>query len=357
MIYLDHHAAAPPSAEALRAMEEARALAYANPSSVHTAGRASRALLERARRQVASAIGAEPAEVVFTSGGTEAVNAALAGADVTYTTAVEHAAVAACAPEAAKLTMAQLVGLDRLPELARDTWVAVQWVNHETGSRWNVERVAEWCRAAGAKLFLDATQALGRVPVDLHVLGVDAAAFAAHKMGGPSGAGALFLRRGLVPPPFMRGGEQERGRRAGSPSVETLVGFGAACEHIEARLASMAQVGEWRDLLEQALVDGGGTVNGADFDGAPIERVASCANVSVPGWDSPTLVVALDLEGVCASAGPACSSGTPEPSRTVRALHGEGRAKGALRLSLGPDGLSDEAVRSAAAAIARVLNR
>lgn len=360
MIYLDHHAATPLTPAAAKAMDEARDVAFANPSSVHTAGRASRALLENAREGVATAIGARPADVVWTSGGTEACNLGILGLKSTriVTSEMEHSAVSAAAREAG--IPVQHMPVEALRDgafedfLGEGTLLATQWVNHETGSIWPVGKMAAACKSAGARLFVDATQALGRVPIDVTLLGADALALASHKVGGPSGSGALWVRREVELTSVLHGGGQERGRRAGSPGVEAIVGFGAACREIESRLTAMGRVAVWRDQLEACLLNLGGQVNGAEGP-----RVASATNCSLAGWESPVLVAALDIEGVCASAGSACSSGTPEPSAVVAALYPTNldRARSALRLSLGPEGLTDDLIEAACLVLERVVPR
>lgn len=336
-VYLDHHAASPVAPEVLEAMREAREVAWANPSSAHGAGRAARAVIERARERVAAAIGAAPSDLVFTAGGTEACNLGVLGlsAQRILVTAIEHPAVL----EAARAHGAQVVEL-AVPEgrapgelpLEGVDLVCAQWVNHETGTVLPVERWAAQCRAAGVALFVDASQALGKLPVDVAGLGARAVAFAASKLGGPPGAGALWIARDTELAPRAVGGAQERGRRAGSPDPAALAGFGRAASLVPERLVAMDGVAARRDRLE-AAVSRWGEVNAG---GAP--RVATVINLSVRGWSGPRLVAALDVEGLEASHGAACSSGVDAPSAVVAAMYPEepGRAESALRLSLGP---------------------
>ena len=344
MIYLDHHAATPLSARAARAMDEARAVAWANPSSVHAAGRRARSVLERAREAVAAAIDASPADIVLTGGGTEACNLGVLGlgrgARRVVTTAVEHPAVAEAVArlgvEVVRLGTegGHVPGPAESPPLDAHTLVAIQWVNHETGSIAGVRAWAQACVATGARMFVDATQALAKVPVSVEDVPADALAIAAAKIGGPAGAGALYVRRGREVSPVLAGGAQERGRRPGTPDAVAHAGFGAACGEAGERLAAMPAIAARRDRLEAALLALGGVRNASD---AP--RVATVTNVSVRGWTGETLVAALDVEGLCASSGAACSSGLSEPSRVIAAMHpGEPwRAGSALRLSLGPE--------------------
>jgi cysteine desulfurase len=346
VIYLDHHAAAPTPEAVRRAINDAAAVAWANPSSTHAAGRASRRLLEQARESVAGALSADAADIVLTGGGTEACNlgvrAVAAGRHRIVSTAVEHPAVARSVERIEREGGDAII----LPvpnghppseealaaHLDSDTAVAVQWVNHETGTVFPVAAYARACRTRGARLFVDATQALGKLPVDVAALGADALAVAAQKIGGPAGAGACWVRRGLDVEPIVDGGTQERGRRPGTPDTSSMVGFGAACGLVPARLEAQASIGALRDRIEAALLQLGAVPNACEAF-----RVSSVANLSFPGWDGPLLVAALDLEGVCVSTGAACSSGLQEPSAVIRAMYPneQWRAGSAVRISLG----------------------
>lgn len=368
VIYLDHHAGTPLApfarAEMLRAMDEG----WANPSSVHAEGRRARALLEEARARVSTGVGARPADVVFTAGGSEASQLGIEGFSQgirrILTTGIEHPAVARAVERVASRGGVEVIRLavpsDRALEvgdvarvLDEATLVAIQWVNHEVGCELPVEAIALACRGAGARLFVDATQAVGKRAVDVGSLGADAVALASHKLGGPSGAGALVLAPGADIEPLLVGGAQERGRRAGTPGLEALVGFGAAMSRLDERLAAMPRIASQRDALERGLVALGATPNAS---GAP--RVATCTSVSFPGRRGSILVAALDLEGVCVSSGPACSSGLDQPSPTVRALYpdDEARASSTVRFSLGPE-TRDRDVELALEAVARVVGR
>jgi len=356
VIYLDHHAAAPIGAAARAAMDAH--LAWANPSSVHRAGRAARATLERAREEVAAAVGAEPLDLIFTAGGTEACNLGVLGVVAeprcVITTDVEHPAVSA-AVQALERKGAEVVRLpvvggappaaERLEDalgLGADL-VVMQWVNHETGTLMPVAKLAASCARAGVPMVIDATQALGKVPVDVAELGVTAAAFASHKIGGPGGAGALWVKRGVAVLPQLRGGAQERGRRSGTPDVRALAGFGAACRALGERLAAMSRVARRRDQLESGLLELGGVINGD-----PDARVSTVTNASFRGWRGDHLVAALDVEGLCAASGAACSSGMSERSPVIFAMYPREpwRSIGSLRLSLGPETEGSEVERA-----------
>lgn len=332
----------------------AAALAHqANPSSIHRSGRAARASVERARRAVASVIRCESADVVLTSGGTEACNLALASAavDVALTT-IEHPAVARAAERITRATGSRTIPLapaTLLEDLHRALdggarFVAVQWVNHETGHVLPVEAIAEACRIAGATLLVDATQALGKLPIDITALPVDFLALSSGKVGGPVGVGALYVRRGVSIDPLIVGSQDERGRRAGSVSPIAMAGFAAALEALDARLGAQPAISARRDTLEQALVERGAVIN----HDASVPRVATVTNVSVRGWRGPLLVAALDVEGLEASSGAACSSGLDAPSPVVRALYPDEpwRAESALRLSLGPETSESDVARA-----------
>lgn len=372
MIYLDHHAATPLCEAAERAMQAALrgGAAWANPSSVHAAGRAARALLERAREQVAAALGAQPADVVLTSGGTEACNLGVLGLRVppgahVVTTHGEHPAVLNAI---ATLVVGRQVSVSWLPisggcapspgmlasAVGPDTALcAAQWINHETGSVLPVAEYARVCRAAGVPLFVDATQAAGKLPIDVVELDADVVAIASHKLGGPAGAGALWVRRGVAIDPIMQGGAQERGRRPGSPDVLCAVGFGAACEALGERLAAQSGLELLAEQAQAGMARLGGVDNGADG-----ERVASVRNASFQGMRGDELVAALDLEGVCVSSGAACSSGLSGPSPVLTRMYPDEpwRASSALRLSFGPQTRETD-LQFALEALARVLGR
>ncbi len=371
-IYLDHHAAAPLSEVARAAMDEVREQTWANPSSSHRLGRFSRRLREEARRKVAASIGAPPKDIVFTSGGTEACNLMVLGL-VPKTGAFEslialpfaHPAVARSAEEEKVREVFWLPGCPRdfvsvaalkktLSEAPSPAALVLPWVDHETGSVVPLEEIGELARDAGAFLFIDATQAYGRVPIDVEALECDALVLASHKVGGPAGAGALWFRsERLELEGRTFGGGQEHGFRPGSPDVSALVGFGAAAAAIDERIGSMPQVANWKAQFRALLLRHGGVENGSEF------RTPSALNVSLFAWRREDFVAALDLEGVCISAGAACSSGLVAESPIVAALYPEepSRAQHAIRFSFGPERLDDQKVRSALTKIETVLKR
>jgi cysteine desulfurase len=371
MLYLDHHAATPLCAAARAAMDAAGELGWANPSSVHAAGRAARALLEGARRQVAAALGAAPADMVLTSGGSEACNLGVRGlsdlrAGHVVSTEIEHPAVLRALDalsERSPIAITRLAVPDGVAPspaelqqaLRPETRLcAIQWVNHETGTWLPIEQYAEVCRATGVPLFVDATQAAGKFAIDVEALGADLVAIASHKLGGPAGAGALWVRRGLALRSLIAGGGQERGRRAGSPDVASIVGFGAACEALPARIDAQPRLAALRDRTEVELRRLHAVINGAGG-----ERVGTVTNASFQGWSGAELCAALDVEGVCVASGAACSSGLSEPSPVLRAMYpgAEGwRAAAALRLSFGPE-TTESTIEIAMESIRGVVSR
>ena len=361
MIYLDYHAATPLAPGVAEAMARARECGWANPASAHAPGRAARRALEAAREQIASAIGAHPADVVCTSGGTEACNLGILGVDPpceVVTWRIAHPAVLRSVEQWADrgVSVSYVDGVALPKRFASGALVVVPWVNHECGTVIDVDTVVGLAVSHGARVMLDASQALGRISIHVSALPIESLAISAHKIGGPAGAGALWVRRGASLTPRSLGGGQERGRRGGSPAVASVAGFGAACAAVPARLQSMTMVGTWRDRLEAAAVGAGARVNGV-CEGA--SRVASVTNVSFPGWRADHLVAALDLEGVAVSAGAACSSGLGQPSPTVAELHPEEpwRAQNAVRFSLGPEALEPDDIERAAALLASIAAR
>jgi cysteine desulfurase len=276
-----------------------------------------------------------------------------------FTSELEHPAVRATAEATGRVTLIpcradDLAGAEAaLRALRPGDLLAVQWVNHETGVVLPVREWAELARARGALVFVDATQALGKWALDVDTSPFDAVAVAGQKVGGPSGTGALWLRRGVDLPPTLTGGGQERGRRPGTPNVIGHVGFGAACDALPSPERWGAAVGARRDRLEAHALSLGGKVNGA-----PLPRVPGATQVAFLGQRADVLVAALDVEGVCASAGAACSSGLTEPVKALLALHPDEpwRATSSVRFSLAPS-TTDADVDGACLALSRVLAR
>ena len=337
-LYLDANATEPLRPEARRAAVEAMGVA-GNPSSVHAAGRAARRVLEDAREALAERFGADPGDVVFTAGGTEANVLALAGLGRgrrVLVGATEHAAVLAAAPPGAEPVPVRRDGtadLDALAALLAErsgppALVCLMAANNETGVLHPLAEAAALCRAAGALLHVDAVQAAGRIALD-HGL-ADSMALSGHKLGGPAGAGALLLRPGLHLPALIGGGGQERGRRGGTEPLPAIAGFAAAA--IAATPGAAARLAALRDRLEAAVLAAApdAAVVGADAPG----RLPNTSCVLLPGVSAEAQVIALDLAGVRVSAGAACSSGKVARSHVLAAM-GLGAAAGcAIRVSL-----------------------
>jgi len=352
-IYLDHNATSPLRPEAAQAMREALDESIGNPSSMHAEGRAARALVERAREQVATLGGVSSKEIVFTSGGTEAVAAALHGVcerapdrlrRIVVST-VEHSAVLASAKAAAargfEVVKAPCDSEGRvdagafIDQLRRGTLLAcLQWANNETGVIQPVEEIGRACRQAGVPFLVDAVQAVGKVEMELWRVHADLAALSAHKIGGPQGAGALVVRDGIALSPLINGGAQEKRRRAGTPSVAALAGFGAA--------AVVAHDG-WKDESERLLrlrakieTQLRNRYPQVRFHGQAAPRLGNTVNFALPDASGEVLAIALDLAGFAVSTGSACASGAVEPSHVIRAMGlDENEARGAVRISLG----------------------
>lgn len=348
--YLDHNASSPLRPAAFDAMAEALR-AGGNPSSVHRSGRRARAVVDQARRQVAALVGALPTEVVFTSGGTEANNSALTGAGRKriLVSAVEHDSVlrAASGMEIVPVDGNGIVDpgvLEKsLAASTEPTLVSVMFANNETGVLQPIADVVRVAHAAGALVHCDAVQGAGKVPVDLHGLGIDYLSLSAHKFGGPPGVGALVVRSGT---PFVAdrlGGGQESNRRAGTENVAGIAGFGAAAAEATNGLATT----EWRDRLEAALLD---VAPAARVYGAGAGRLPNTICISMPGVRAETQVMALDLAGICVSAGAACSSGKVTRSAVLLAMGVEpAEAETALRISFGWSTVSGDIERLIAA--------
>lgn len=344
--YLDWNASAPLRAEARAAMLAALDVA-GNPSSPHAEGRRARAILEDARERVAALVGARPAEVVFTSGGTEANNAVLAGGwDTIVLCGIEHDSVLAPArASGARLIEApvgsdgvvDIAGLARQVEQARGSraLVSLQVANNETGVLQPVAAAARLAKEHGLAVHTDAVQAAGRMDVDLRALGVDYLTLSAHKLGGPKGVGALVVREGARLAPFIAGGGQERRRRAGTENVAAAAGFGAAAAAARGARAPMDRVRELRDRLEDQACE---ATPGAVVIAAEADRLPNTTSLALPGASAETLVIAFDLEGIAVSAGAACSSGKVGASHVLAAMRVAPEiARAAIRVSLGPD--------------------
>lgn len=354
-VYLDHAATTPVRPEVREAMLPYLDEVFGNPSSPHRFGRAARAGLEQARRQLALALGAEPGQVFFTSGGTEADNLAVLGGALAArargvpmrvaVSAVEHKAVLAAAHAVAQLGGEEeilpvdpdgVVRLDALDAVLarRPALVSVMWVNNETGAIQPVAEIGRRCRAAGVRFHTDAVQAFGHLPVAFHALPCDLLSVSAHKIGGPKGVGALLVRDRADLAPLIRGGSQQGGLRPGTENIAGAVGFGRAAElAARERPEHACRLAGLRNRLRERLA---AAVPDLVFPAERAERAPHILNLCVPGADSEALLMHLDLAGVAASSGSACTTGAIEPSHVLVAM-GVPRelAVGALRFSLG----------------------
>ena len=354
-IYLDYNATAPTSAAVIEAVTSSLRDETGNPSSVHAFGQRAKAALDRARTETAALLDAEPGEVVFTSGGTEANNLAIRGAFEAcqatgrvrlVTTGIEHEAVLntvrALAARGADVviipaTSRGIVDASQVAAAVDESTalVSVMLANNEVGTLQPVAEIAAACKAKGALVHTDAVQAAGKVPVSVKDLGVDLLSISAHKFAGPKGVGALWVRRGVRLMAQATGGRQERNRRAGTENVAGLVGMGVAASLAKAGLSqSASSIGQLRDRLEAGILTG---VPNTVVNGDDVLRVPNTTNIGFEGIEAESLLIALDLEGVAVSTGSACSSGTLEPSHVLRAMGlPNNRARNSLRFSLGP---------------------
>ncbi len=336
-VYLDYAATTPVDPRVLEEMLAFFAEQYGNASSVHAAGRTAREALDVAREPVAALIGAMPDEIVFTSGGTEADNFALQGCmaasgglrEHLVTTAIEHAAVMETARHVEgrgkRVTFVPVdehgyVAVEAVePALGDDTaLVSVMLANNEVGTVQPVPEIAAICHERGAVVHTDAVQALGQIPVNVDALGVDMLSMSAHKLYGPKGVGALYIRRGTRMHAVTFGGEQERRRRAGTENVPGIVGFGKACELARGLLPTEPQrVAALRDRLVAGIRD---TIADAIYCGHPHERLPNNTHFCFPGANGEALAIRLDGKGIYAATGSACSSASLEPSHVLAAM-------------------------------------
>ena len=353
-IYLDHAATTPVRPEVLDAMQPYFGARFGNPSSTHRWGREARAALDEARERVARCLGAHPDELCFTSGGTEADNLAVLGPwrarrdparTAIVTSPIEHKAILAAVHAAgregaeerfADVTAAGTVSIDSFEQMVdgRTALCTMMWINNEIGSIQPVAELAERTKARGAIFHTDAVQAFGKVPIDARTIPFDLLSISGHKFGAPKGIGAIFIRRGTSLEPLMHGGSQDRGRRPGTENVASAVGLARAAElALDEREAECTRLSALRETLERALVE---RIPDAVVHGREGPRAPHILNISVPGTDSESLLMALDLAGVAASSGSACQSGAVTPSHVLSAIGvAPDLASAAIRLSLG----------------------
>jgi cysteine desulfurase len=353
-IYLDHNATTPLLPAVIDRMLTVLREEFGNPSSVHHFGQQAKAALDDARTDVANLIGAEPSEILFTSGGTEADNIAIRGAAEALeatgrrhliASAIEHEAVLNTLKALAKrgwrttllpVDQSGIVSVDTLRS-ALDDQTAVVSVMHANNEIGTIQPIAELARAAherGALFHTDAVQSAGKIPVGVKTAGVDMLSMSAHKFYGPKGVGALWIRRGLRVLPLLTGGRQERSRRAGTENVPGIVGMGVAARLAAAKMAEEGgRLAALRDRLEAGILRG---VAGTAVNGSTGARVPNTTNISFDRVEAESLLIALDLEGIAVSTGSACSSGTLEPSHVLKAMgFNAHRTQNSIRFSLG----------------------
>jgi cysteine desulfurase len=360
-IYFDHNATTPLDRSVVEVMSTVLQEDFGNASSVHYFGQRAKARMDDARSAVGALIGAEPSEIVFTSGGTESDNFALRGAAEALeptgrrhliATSIEHEAVLvtlrALARRGWRTTLVPvdqtgIVDPDALSAaLADDTAVvSVMHANNELGTIQPVAELARRAHARGALFHTDAVQSVAKIPVDVGALGVDLLSLSAHKFNGPKGAGALWIRRGTRIVPILTGGKHERTRRAGTENVPAIAGLGEACKLAVRKLPNeAARLAALRGRLEAGVLS---TVPGTAVNGALEPRVPNTTNISFEGIEAESLLIALDLEGIAVSTGSACSSGTLEPSHVLRAMGFPAhRTQNSIRLSLGQGNTPEE---------------
>ncbi len=364
-IYLDHNATTPLAPEVIETMRQHLESAYGNPSSIYLEGREARSVIESARRSVAQLINCTARRIVFTGGGSEANNLAIKGVafasgkgrNHVITAAIEHPSVlSACAWLERNGFFVTYVRPDHTGmidpgEISRHVTdrtclISVMFANNETGCIQPVAEIARTARAKAVLFHTDAVQAVGKVPIDAEALGVDFLTLSGHKIRGPKGIGALFVRKGVILDPLIHGGKQEGGLRAGTENSTGIAGLGKAAEIAAGTLVRRETVRRLRDRLEKSIRN---VVRDARVNGATAERLPNTLNVTLPGMRGESLVLALDRKGVCLSSGSACRSGSPKPSHVLLAMGlSEEDAHCSIRFSLGIENTEAEMDRVAA---------
>ncbi|KIH76648.1 cysteine desulfurase [Geoalkalibacter ferrihydriticus DSM 17813] len=357
---MDYNATTPVRPEVVEAMLPFYREHFGNPSSVHWAGRMVSGAVEKAREQVAKLINAAPAEIVFTSCGSEGDNLALKGTvealkdkgNHIITTAVEHPAVLntceflekiGCEVTYLPVDAGGMIDLAQLEAAITEKTIliSVMWGNNETGTIFPIEEIGAIARKYKVRFHTDAVQAVGKLPVDVQKAGVDLLVISGHKIGAPKGVGAMYVRRGARMVPLIHGGHQERNRRAGTHNVAGIVGLGLACELAGQGLEeSAARIKALRDKLERGILE---NIPDVKLNGHPTQRLPNTLNVSFAYIEGESLLLNFDMKGVAASSGSACTSGSLEPSHVMGAMGVDvALAHSSTRFSLGPDSSEED---------------
>jgi cysteine desulfurase len=349
-VYLDYNAATPVDPEVKEAMIPYLGEEFGNPSSLHWAGGRAKKALDESREKIARCLSCRPEEIYFTSGGTESINLAVKGVIIPgshlITTQIEHKAVLESVEDLereGRIEVTRLsvdssgdIDLEELKSAIRENTVlvSVMFVNNEIGNIYPITAIGRICRERGIFFHTDAVQALGKLPIDLSLLPVDLTSFSAHKIYGPKGVGALYIKRGVKIRSLIHGGAQEMEKRGGTENLPGIVGFAEAVRKADQGLdLESERVRRLRDRLQNQLV---ASVPGTKIHGNPDHRVANTLNLSFEGIESELILIALDREGIAVSSGSACASGAVKPSHVLLAMGVKpGKAKGAIRFSLG----------------------
>ncbi|MGN6505620.1 MAG: cysteine desulfurase family protein [Tepidisphaeraceae bacterium] len=350
LTYLDNNATTQPAPEVVAEMTTYLSEVWANPSSAHRVGQRARQGVDVARQQLASLVHVDPNEIWFAGGGTEVVNTHIRNLLATraprkkiITSTVEHNATSELAKQLARdgyeILMIEVnregeLDLGQLIAAVDDdtALVSMMWANNETGVIFPIEQIVAICHGAGVPFHTDATQAVGKIPVDFKSVGVDCATFAPHKFHGPKGIGIGYVRKGLRLRPLLFGGPQERGRRGGTENVPGIVGAGKAAELALEHLKDIPRIKAQRDRLETTILS---TIKDTHVNGSRIHRTPNTSNIGFAHLQSEAILLLLSEQGICASAGAACSSGSLEPSHVMRAMKvPDVIAHGAIRFSL-----------------------
>jgi len=355
LIYLDYNATTPMDPRALESMIPYMREYYGNPSSIHSYGSKAKAALDESRERVSELIRTKPKEIVFTSGGSESNNSAIIGAAFALkekgnhliTTEIEHASILETfrflGNHGFKLTLLGvdhhgLIDVDELRESITDETilVSVMFANNETGVVMPINEIAALVKEKGIIFHTDAIQALGKMDINLNDISVDMLSVSSHKIYGPKGVGAIYIKTGLRIDPFIHGGGQERGRRSGTENVPAIVGFGKACEIVKEELKSQkseVRIKEMRDRLHNGITD---KIDCLKLNGHPEKRLPNTLNLSFEDVEGESLVINLDLEGIAVSTGSACSEGNVDPSHVLLAMGlSKQQASSSIRFSFG----------------------